>query len=1044
MNHWRSLLRGYIRTGLSVAVAVIAISASAQPFPEGTPFRMVTSMPQLQDRRLGVMEEDGFGRVWIASWEGLFTLNGTTVQRIISDPADSTTIPSQVIRWLVLQGDTTLWLATQNGVCAWDIANGKAVHPAWAAPFKERNVVHITLIDEALWFGVDSEMVRVQLTTGQVDRYALPRSGSSMVRAVSVAAFPGRSDRVIVTTSQYIAELFPAEERFEIYADANGSKQYATVPALVHAGWIWAGSWGQGVRRFKLDHSKAEHLRIQQMNDVPGGYTTSVWAKDDSTLWVASEYGILELDARSGSFGKAHPIVHAFHAKKQYFITTVHGLRDGTALAGTDDGLARLTGSPHPFKLVDLPDDGHIGLTPFWVMAMAQDKDGDLVIGTYDGLGVMRQRAGKWEVIPTPPSADDGRAARVNNILCARDGSLWIATRDGPMVMPAGGTRFQALYPEERFWTAGLCEDKDGRIWIGTGNAGVIIHDPRTGKDLRLKHDDADANSLVSNNTVRAFCEDTLGRMWIGMREGLSVYDPATERFLNFGQDRSERIGFQTPFVYSIVRDSKGAMWISLSNTGIRQVNVSPDGAFSQRAFDHRSGIDPSRTLAMRIDGQDRIWAVDKGVLMLDTRTGAYRHFNRDDGLLDLPDGDSPLLPTGDGRLVLGIEGEPLLQVFEVEELLGPSPSAPIEFISIATAKGELLSGRDVMRPLDLRIPYADLPLYFEFAAIDQSRAHAHRYAYRLEGLDASWRSLGTDRGIRFAVLDPGDYVLHVRSGIGGGTLANERVLRFTIVPPWYRTTLARVLGLLSIAGIVLFIFLLRVRAIRREEQRKTAFQKKLAEVEMHALRAQMNPHFLFNSLNSIKYYAMTKTPRETADYLGKFAMLIRRILQNSREDLVPLHDELEALRLYVEIESMRLEDKFDHAITIADSIDAEMVRIPPMLMQPYVENAIWHGLMNKEERGALRVAITQEGEELRVVIEDNGVGRKKAEEIKSAQGQRERSFGMRITAERMELSARTLGIDLRSDIEDLMDENGRPCGTRVVLHIPIVHETIT
>ncbi|MCB0758277.1 MAG: hypothetical protein KDC01_07445, partial [Flavobacteriales bacterium] len=498
MNHWRSLLRGYIRTGLSVAVAAIAISASAQPFPEGTPFRMVTSMPQLQDRRLGVMEEDDFGRVWIASWEGLFALNGTTVQRIISDPTDSTTIPSQIIRWLALQGDTLLWLATQNGVCAWDIANGKVVHPAWAAHFKERNVVHIALIGEALWFSVDSEMVRVQLTTGQVDRYALPKSGSSMVRAVSVAAFPGRSDRVIVTTSQYIAELFPAEERFEIYADANGSKQYATVPALVHAGWIWAGSWGQGVRRFKLDHRKAEHLRIQQMNDVPGGYTTSVWAKDDSTLWVASEYGILELDARSGSFGKAHPIVHAFHAKKQYFITTVHGLRDGTALAGTDDGLARLTGSPHPFKLVDLPDDGHIGLTPFWVMAMAQDKDGDLVIGTYDGLGVMRQRAGKWEVIPTPPSADDGRAARVNNILCARDGSLWIATRDGPMVMPAGGTRFQALYPEERFWTAGLCEDKDGRIWIGTGNAGVIIHDPRTGKDLRLKHDDADANSLVS------------------------------------------------------------------------------------------------------------------------------------------------------------------------------------------------------------------------------------------------------------------------------------------------------------------------------------------------------------------------------------------------------------------------------------------------------------------------------------------------------------------------------------------------------------------
>ena len=272
----------------------------------------------------------------------------------------------------------------------------------------------------------------------------------------------------------------------------------------------------------------------------------------------------------------------------------------------------------------------------------------------------------------------------------------------------------------------------------------------------------------------------------------------------------------------------------------------------------------------------------------------------------------------------------------------------------------------------------------------------------------------------------------------------NVKRITFIITPPWYRTVLAQIMAVLLVILAVFILFRIRLRSVRKEERRKAAFQKQLAEVEMHALRAQMNPHFLFNSLNSIKYYAMTKTPRETADYLGTFAMLIRRILQNSREDLVPLKDELEALRLYIEIESLRLEDKFDHRIHVAEDIDPEQLRLPPMLVQPYVENAIWHGLMNKEERGTLTVDISMVSEELRIMIEDDGVGRAKAEEIKNKTAHRERSFGMRITAERMELAAQTLGLGLRSTVEDLVDASGSPCGTRVVLFIPLMHEDIT
>lgn len=990
-----------------------------------------------------MMVEDGLGRVWIGSLEGLFVTNGTTVERFWSDPDDSLTISGRSVNWMALQGDSLLWLATENGPCAWNMAMRRAWRPDHAHMPAVLNTNHVELIGDAVWCSMGREMVRIRTTDRTITRFELPRSLFDDATVTSISAYPGRTDRVIVTTSVNVAEFLITDGRYVVYADPEGATRYGTVPAFVWNEWIWLGSWGQGLRRFKVDHGPAEHFRIMQMNGIMGGYTTSVWPKDDSTLWVPSEYGILEVSARTGHIRSRHAMLHPFEEIHDNAINALLRLRDGTSLAATDNGLARMSASPYAYSLIGFPDDGVLGLTPLWVMAMTHAPGSDdLLIGTYDGHGVMRQRDGAWEVIKAPRSSEDDRAVRVNGLLIASDGTVWMTTRDGPMMMGREGSEFRPLFPDQRFWTAGLYEDAKGRIWIGTGNSGVLIRDPRTKQDRWLKHDPDDPNSLISNSTIRAFGEDELGRMWIGTRHGLSVYDEAAERFLNFGADASEKQGFRTPFVYSIARDSRKRMWLSLASGGLCQVEVDRSGRMTMEVHDQRRGIDPDRTLFMQIDDQDRIWAVDKGVLMLDTRTGAYKHFGRADGLLDPPDGDSPLMVTSDGRLVIGISDQAELQVFGIDDLLRSPRPAPIEFLGIGTRNGDLLPGRNARSDARFMVAYADLPLYIEFSAIDLTRAHAHRYEYRMDGLDEGWRNIGVDRSLRFASLEPGDYVLHVRSAIGGSALDNERTIRFTIVPPWYRTAWARIAMVLIVATGILVLFRMKLHAVRMEEQRKSDFQKKLAEVEMHALRAQMNPHFLFNSLNSIKYYAMTKSPRETADYLGKFAMLIRRILQNSREDLVPLKDELEALRLYVEIESMRLEDKFDHVIRVAESIDTETVLVPPMLMQPYVENAIWHGLMNREDRGALSVDITEVDDELHVVIEDNGVGRKKAEELKNAQGQRERSFGMRITAERMELSAKTLGLGLRSRVDDLVDASGAAVGTRVILNIPIVHET--
>lgn len=164
----------------------------------------------------------------------------------------------------------------------------------------------------------------------------------------------------------------------------------------------------------------------------------------------------------------------------------------------------------------------------------------------------------------------------------------------------------------------------------------------------------------------------------------------------------------------------------------------------------------------------------------------------------------------------------------------------------------------------------------------------------------------------------------------------------------------------------------------------KNEYNKRLAEVEMTALRAQMNPNFLFNCLNSIKFFIIQNDTDKASDYLTKFGRLIRLILQNIKSELITLDLELEALSLYVELESLRFENKFHYELKIMEDVSVEYFEVPPLIIQPFVENAIWHGLMHKkQEDGELKVTISMHGDAVRCEIEDNGVGRDRAARIR-------------------------------------------------------------
>ncbi|GAB3227162.1 hypothetical protein GCM10027423_64260 [Spirosoma arcticum] len=224
-----------------------------------------------------------------------------------------------------------------------------------------------------------------------------------------------------------------------------------------------------------------------------------------------------------------------------------------------------------------------------------------------------------------------------------------------------------------------------------------------------------------------------------------------------------------------------------------------------------------------------------------------------------------------------------------------------------------------------------------------------------------------------------------------------------------------------------------------RFRQLEETFEHKQAETEMAALRAQMNPHFIFNCLNAIKYYSTDNESSKATEYLTKFAKLIRLVLENSRSNRVTLNDELQALELYLEMEAMRFGSKLTFQIEIDPAIDSEFVEIPPLLIQPYVENAIWHGLMHKEKGGTVWVRVEQPKENgLLITIKDDGVGRAKATELKSKSATQHKSFGMKITSERIELINQMYHTQTQVQIQDMTDAMGHSIGTEVILCIPI------
>lgn len=238
----------------------------------------------------------------------------------------------------------------------------------------------------------------------------------------------------------------------------------------------------------------------------------------------------------------------------------------------------------------------------------------------------------------------------------------------------------------------------------------------------------------------------------------------------------------------------------------------------------------------------------------------------------------------------------------------------------------------------------------------------------------------------------------------------------------------------LIILGLIFAFFYLMNR------QYQSDYEKRVLGMEQHLLRSQMNPHFLFNSLNSIKLYIINNDKKNAVHYLNKFSKLVRRILEGSSLKETPLADELETIELYLNIENIRFSDDIKYEIEVDPDVNINKVKIPSLMLQPFLENAIWHGLSSKDGPKNIWVKVNKK-DNMHIVISiiDNGVGRMASAQIKENRVLQRKSVGIDITKERIANFAKNYQFDHSVEIIDLFDDQGMPKGTKVVLEIPTV-----
>lgn len=900
-----------------------------------------------------------------------------------------------------------LWIGTKTGLSRF---NGLEFKNYSVSPKGDVRVFCVEQVDSTILAGTSAGLYLINGTgTNRVE--GLDEGANFYV--LSIVRF---ADKVLVGTNRGLYKLDAVTWRVEKkYTVNQGLPDNYIQSMAVDSQGVWVATYGRGIRFFDGTEISDPWLPVPSNTVCYDMLVTS-----DRKLWMATQSNgtyVFDLDKKttdhySISTGLANNHVRSitqdswgnvwlgtsggglneFAGQQFAHMTLKDGLTDNYVYAICQDyagamwvGVGR--------RGVDRKDsNGFVnyaldsGFANVKVKAIAQSADSTLWFGT-EGAGLAYRRDSVFHWI----TVKQGLCGNyVKDIECTADGRIWVATLDGGIseIIPQGrkfrfkNYRYLTQLPSNRVHA--LHADQEGKMWFGTENKGLgYISD---GKVKMVVGDDQ-----INYHNIRAIRRRG-AFVWFATSGGLMRYEVQTGELSDPVQDQ-----LRSSNIYLLEFDKQGNLYAG-HERGLEKMKLNETGDVIEVEFygvsEGFSGIETCQN-ASACDADGNMW--------FGTINGLTRY-----------NPDVKNLRIGAPRVWLDN-----IDLFYEKLSPGSFNYQPSSW------------GRLDVKPV---FPHHQNHLSFSFTGIDLNSPTRLKYSWKLDGFDEEWVKPTQKRDAIYSNLPPGEYVLRYKTVSAEGVESPEHQWPFVVEAPFWQTWWFRLLtwlvpAIILILGITLYIRRIKLRESRERE--KLIIEKELVELEQKALRLQMNPHFLFNALNSIQSLVALENHQDARKYLQKFAKLMRLTLRNSRVETIPLSDEIMTLSNYLELEQLTRKPAFRFSIEVGEGIDAEDTYIPPMMLQPFVENAIKHGVPDLGADGEILVRFDLEGDRLICTISDNGIGREAAEERVKGKSKTHESAAIQVITDRLRiLNQSHPGNSL--EIEDLEQ------GTRVIVTLII------
>ena len=709
------------------------------------------------------------------------------------------------------------------------------------------------------------------------------------------------------------------------------------------------------------------------------------------------------------------------------------------------------------------------------VSRLFEDREGNVWAACFDGLLKIREVDYKeWDQRQYPLLTDTRHlvASPDNTVMaCARSGLL-VCRKEGPAPFSFAG-KFPMVNQGGQDIVDFSCRDAEGNPWLVTRRR-KLYHFERNGlQDLSgLAHCEDDhyrGTTWHRRDHALYLCSDTLlcGNRW-GMQpfrdaiSGKKIVAPRSACYFDNGSllvstanefleidsgkrilNITQRIGItgSRPGICYYAEPS-GKFWIGYDGGLARFHWDSMQLPVRELAISTREGLPNNSIHALTMDRQHRLWAITSSGLIVVETDGPFsgqpiiHRLSEEMGISYDQWIQARLLADTAGNIWMSFLNRIFCFTPAALRFREEPPSVAIEDIQLNPQPAGWRGLTDSLYgyrqlPGQASLPYHLNNLCISFKAPCFTGISGIEYSYQLEGSDSGWSRPSRSPSVNFVKISPGVYHFKVRARKSDTDWGPPAAFDFRIGKPWWEQAWLRLLAVGAFLALTVYIFRLRIRQVRR----KDLIRDQLQELELKALRSQMNPHFIYNALNSIQALVVDRKPQEASLYIGKFGRLMRQVLDHSERHVVSLREELETLQLYIDLERLRLNVNFQYRVIPDPAIIPGKETLPSLILQPFVENALWHGLSRKPGEKTLDILVGLRDEWLEIRIIDNGIGREQAAAGRSPANAKKTSKGIDITGRRLKEYNRSPGPVLIA-IKDLYDADRRPAGTEVTLRI--------